>query len=642
MRVRLLALLAAGCAPSPSGLGPDGAAPIDRARALFEVPRAGSPPPGGFYALPFPNDIRVGDDGTIDLADHPRLNDLVGLYLDTIAAEQRGFGLSSASFFRFEGPLDPDSLPQGPAASRDGGASVYLVNIDPDSPSIGTRTPIVTRFKEEGAEAIGPDSLAVLPYPGFPLEEGTTYAVIVTSRLLGLDGAPAEPGADFATIAAPEVSIDPDLARAQAIYRPLWDWLDQPGGDARDDVVSASVFTTQQATGLLARVRRVIHRDLPVPEPRQIRYRHSENGYLWFDGRYRGPIFQRGEVPYLKPGDGGDIAIDPDTGDPVIQSLADLRFSMTVPEGNMPAAGWPIAIYAHGTGGDYHSFRDDGTAAWLASVGIACISIDQVLHGTRNEVAPPDISFFNLQNPLAARDNALQGALDDFQLTRLVRNFDVTRPSGLRIRFDPRRVFFFGHSQGSLTGVPFVAHEPNVSAAIFSGAGGLIFLSLLHKTEPVDIAGLVRLFLRDDPLDEYHPVLALLQMYMERSDPVSYARLLLEAPPDGIRKNVLVTEGLIDRYTPVPSIEALATAMRVDLVSPVKSDVIGLTLAGRDVLSPPLSGNWDGATGVLLQYEEAPDSDGHFVVFDLAAARVQSTYFLSTLADSGAATVVAP
>ena len=137
-------------------------------------------------------------------------------------------------------------------------------------------------------------------------------------------------------------------------------------------------------------------------------------------------------------------------------------------------------------------------------------------------------------------------------------------------------------------------------------------------------------------------MLALLQMYMERSDSVSYARLLLEAPPDGVRKNVLVTEGLIDRYTPVPSIEALATAMRVDLVSPVKSDVIGLTLAGRDVLSPPLTGNWDGATGVLLQYEEAPDSDGHFVVFDLEAARVQSTYFLSTLAESGAATVVAP
>jgi hypothetical protein len=45
---------------------------------------------------------------------------------------------------------------------------------------------------------------------------------------------------------------------------------------------------------------------------------------------------------------------------------------------------------------------------------------------------------------------------------------------------------------------------------------------------------------------------------------------------------------------------------------------------------------------VLAQYEQAPDSDGHFVVFDIAAARVQSAEFLGTLADTGDATVVDP
>jgi pimeloyl-ACP methyl ester carboxylesterase len=206
---------------------------------------------------------------------------------------------------------------------------------------------------------------------------------------------------------------------------------------------------------------------------------------------------------------------------------------------------------------------------------------------------------------------------------------------GIRIRFDPAKIFFFGHSQGSLTGVPFVAWEPDVEAAIFSGAGGLLYLSLLNKTEPVDIAALVRLFLRDDPLDEYHPVLALLQMYMERSDSVSYARRLAT--------DVFISEGLIDRFTPVPSIEALATAMRVDPVSPMKREVTGLTLAGRRVLDAPVSGNWDGgATGVLLQYDEAPDSDGHFVIFDREDARQQSTQFLATEAADGVATLVAP
>ncbi|HEU5061114.1 MAG TPA: hypothetical protein VFU21_31500 [Kofleriaceae bacterium] len=620
----LAVCLTAACSGSSGG----------EVRALFEVPRGGEPPAGGFYALPFPSDIRVGEDGAIDLRDHPRLNDLAGLYLDTIMAEQRGFGLSSAGFFRFDGAIDPASLPGSAAATVAGGASLYLVDVDPDSPARGTFTPVTAAFKESEGEAIGPNSLAVLPYPGFPLAERTTYALVATRRITSAAGDPVEPDDDFRAVLAPDAPDDPDLARAHAIYQPLGAWLDEAGGDERADVAAAAVFTTGAPTELLGRVREVILRDLPAPVAREVVLVEQTDGYRWFDGRYDGPSFQRGEAPYLKAGDGGDIAIDPDSGEPVVQKMEDLRFSMTIPAGARPEAGWPVAIYAHGTGGDYHSFERDGTARWLAAAGIACISIDQVLHGPRNEDAPPDLAFFNLQNPLAARDNTLQGALDDFQLVRLVAGMDLTA-GGIRVRFDADNIFFFGHSQGSLTGVPFVAHEPAIQAAIFSGAGGLLYLSLLNKTEPVDIAALVRLFLRDDPLDEYHPVLALLQMYMEPADSVSYARRLAT--------DVFISEGLVDRYTPVPSIEALATAMRVDPVSPVESEVMGLTLAGRRVLDAPVSGNWEGgATGVLLQYDEAEGSDGHFVIFDREDARQQSTQFLATEVADGVATLIAP
>jgi len=622
MRRLLPLLLACACSGSEAG----------EVRGLFEVPRAGTPPADGFYALPFPNDIRVAEDGSIDLADYPRLNDLVGLYLDTIVAEQRGFGLSSAGFVRFTGAIDPSSLPEEASMAAD--ASVYLVDVDPDSPARGELTPIRTSFKESEGEAIGPNSLAVLPYPGFPLAERTTYALVVTRRLLAADGEPIARDDDFDAMLADDEPSDPDLARARDLYQPLADWLDQAGGDERDDVVTAAVFTTGAPTELLGRVREVIARDLPVPEAREVTLVVQADGYRWFDGRYDGPNFQRGEAPYLKAGDGGDIVIDPATGDPVVQHMEDLRFSMTIPNGARPTGGWPVAVYAHGTGGDYHSFVDDGTATWLAAAGIACISIDQVLHGPRQDGTSPDIAFFNLQNPLAARDNTLQGALDDFQLVRLVKGMDLTA-GGIRVVFDPDRIFFFGHSQGSLTGVPFVAHEPDIKAAIFSGAGGLLYLSLLNKTEPVDISALVRLFLRDTPLDEFHPVLALLQMYMEPSDSVSYARRLTS--------NVFISEGIVDHFTPVPSIEALATAMRVDPVSPMRQDVTGLTLAGRHVLDAPVSGNWQGgATGVLLQYDEVADSDGHFVIFDREDARQQSTQFLATDAADGVATLVAP
>ena len=643
------ALAAIACGEPPGALLPDGAPPVEPAavRPLFEVPRPGAPPPGGFYALPFPNDLRVGEDGRIDLADHPRTSDLVGLYVDTIAEAQRGFGLTSAGFIRFDGPLDPGSLPATPGLSRAASSSVYLVDVDPDSPARGARLPVRVQFRAEPGQVIGENSLAVLPYPGFVLRERTTYALVATRRLRAASGGAVEPAPAFAAIAALEdddgVADDPALARAHAIYQPLWDWLEEPGGDERDDVVAAAVFTTQDATSLLARVREVIWRDLPLPRPRSVTLRRVENGYAWYDGRFDGPRFQAGEPPYLRPDEGGGIEIDPGTGEPILQGMDDLRFSFTVPDGSMPEGGWPVVIYAHGTGGSYHSFRHDGTAAWLASVGIACISMDQVMHGDRSAGAPPDIAFFNLQNPLAARDNPLQGALDDFQLLRLAWNFDfVERQAGLarRVRFDRDKIYFFGHSQGSLTGVPFVAHEPLVKAAVLSGAGGLLYLSMLHKTQPVDIAGIVRVFLRDDPLDEFNPMLALLQMYMDRSDSVSYGPLLAARPSDGGRPlDVFLSEGLIDRYTPVPSIEALATAMQVDPVWPVHRDVVGLSLAGRTVQVPPVTGNQRGRTAVLVQYEEAPGSDGHFVMFDLQDARRQSINFLSSMRFTGAATV---
>jgi predicted esterase len=610
--------------------------------AIFEVPREGEPPPTGFYGLPFPNDVRVGADGEIDLSDHPKPNDLIALYLDTVQAQQRGFGLSSAGYLLFDGPIDASSLPWTPGGSRLPQAAVYLVDIDPDSPEYGRQVPTVARFSTQPGEAIAANWLSVLPYPGFVLRETTTYALVATRRLTTRFGDAVEPAVEFQVIGAADVPEDPALARAQSIYAPLWAWLDLPGGDERADVVSAAVFTTQDATSLLARVREVIYRDLPVPRPKEVYQRAVVAGFAWIDGTFDGPNFQKGDSPYLKPEDGGAFEIDAESGEPVLQSIDELRFSLTVPLGPMPEAGWPVVLYAHGTGGDYHSFVYDGTASRLAEKGMAVLSMDQVLHGARNRTVSPDLAFFNLQNPLAVRDNALQGALDDFQLLRLARNFDVQirTTEGRHIKLDRDQITFFGHSQGSLTGIPFVAHEPLVKGAVFSGAGGLLYLSLLHKTKPLDIAGIVGLVLRDDPLDQFNPFLALMQMYLDRADSASYGRLLISEPLDGTPQNVFLSEGITDRYTPVPSIEALATAMRIAPVGPVLRPVVGLQLAGIDVIEAPVSGNVDGTvTAGLLQYQEAADSDGHFVIFEVDAARRQSGAFLRTLIDEGQARI---
>ena len=76
--------------------------------ALFAVP--GADVGDDFYALPFPNDLRRHDDATLDLSLFPT-HSLIVDQMRAAAETLDGFGLNSAIFARFDGPLDPASLP---------------------------------------------------------------------------------------------------------------------------------------------------------------------------------------------------------------------------------------------------------------------------------------------------------------------------------------------------------------------------------------------------------------------------------------------------------------------------------------------------------------------------------------------------
>jgi predicted esterase len=618
----------------------------DPVTAIFAVP--GAEPDGDFYALPFPNDRWYEPDGTIDLSRFPTKGLLVDAYR-AAAEELDGFGLNPVVLARFEGELDPDSLPT-PAASTGERASVYLVDVDPDSPDRGRRVPVLVHFHAAATPTSGPNRLAVRPYPGFPLASGTTYAAVITDRARSASGDDVLAPASFAALL--EGRGDPALAAA---YEPLLAWLDEPGGDDRGDVVSAAVFTTQRATAIAPAIRKGVFAapapvaanvmELPIPMP--MPGMPGIEGIRIFAGEYIAPNFQRGDAPY-REAPSGKILVGAD-GAAIVQRMEAMRFGLTVPIGAMPAAGWPITIYQHGTGGDHLTFIEDRTAVVLAAQGIAVISTDQVLHGPRNPGGDAQLDFFNIANPYAMRDNSLQGAADAWSQLRLALGLAIPDGTGT-IRFDPSKVFFFGHSQGGSTGPAFVALEPAVKGAVLSGTAGLLSLSLLYKTSPLDVPSLLKTFLRDDPLDEDNPSLALCQMWFDRADGINYAPLMVRAPglaPDGSRlapRNVFQTEGFTDTYTPNPAIEAMAVAIGGDLVQvPDQQDVRGLTeLRDRTVLTPPLANNAGRVTAVLAQYQARPGEDGHYVVFDIPLAMRQSGEFLGTLSRTGTATVVGP
>lgn len=609
-----------------------------------------------FFSLPFPSDVRlIGEPGMAaskpgqgyDLSRFPRPMGQPGQYVSAIDGQVSGAGPGAAMYFRFEAPLDTATLPKDAAATVAAGASVRVVDITPGSPTYGQATPVEVLFHADENRYIGANWLSLRPLPGIPLRERTTYAAILSTKLRSAAGERVEKDADLERLLDKLPPEGEPYRKAWKRYAPLRDYLH----DDATEVAGATVFTTQDATSMMTRLHDAVNA-LPAPKPLELRYLRDRDGLCQlYLGSFESPNFQTGEPPYWDGG--GGIETDAQLR-PGPTRTEKLRFALSVPNGEMPKDGWPIIIYAHGTGGDYQTFvREnlDIRAALIENADdpkaaperMAMIGIDQVLHGPRDPTgANPELTFFNMRNLLAARDNVKQGAADDFQVVRLVENFRVERAptTGRPIRFDPKRIYFVGHSQGGLTGPLFLAAEPKVQAAVLSGAGSVLILSLLNKKEPNDVAGLVEAILMETPLPE-HPMLNLLQAYFESSDPNNYGPRLFKEPLAGVPpKNIMQTLGVGDNYTPVPNIVAFALSMGVQPVTPRLIDLPGLELVPMTWTRPPVSHNVAGgkATGVVRQYQPPPDDDGHFVIFDLWAARHDWSRFLASHSRTGIAT----
>src|SRR5262249_55134432 len=152
-------------------------------------------------------------------------------------------------------------------------------------------------------------------------------------------------------------------------------------GVPRGTIVHLAVFTTSDPTKELMAVRDGVAATIEPPTAEDTEWVAAPVGPSWreYQGRYGpSPNYQRGTIPFVHYGDGGEFEFDA-KGMPIVQSKFDLRFSITVPKASicpMPPDGYPIVLYAHGTGGDWRSYIADGTATALAKHCLAAMGVD--------------------------------------------------------------------------------------------------------------------------------------------------------------------------------------------------------------------------------------------------------------------------
>jgi hypothetical protein len=254
------------------------------------------------------------------------------------------------------------------------------------------------------------------------LDQHTRYALLATKKLLGTDGKAvkaAKAFLNFVDDSSTESTNDVGLDAYRMLLRDTLRRLDAAGVIPRGQVVAATVFTTQSVTAVLERIRDQIKAATPdaadfglgpggaptvfalntmagitwrqhtgdnppefitpkfttVPVDlsvlRVVPGMPDAVGTIAF-GKFTSPDYEVHPGEFSPP-------IGTRTGTPVVQGTNEIYFNLFLPSGPRPAAGWPVAIFGHGTGESKN--RSFNVAATMAAHGIATIAINAPGHG---------------------------------------------------------------------------------------------------------------------------------------------------------------------------------------------------------------------------------------------------------------------
>lgn len=590
-----------------------------------------------FFGHPWPSHKRMVD-GLPDLSTfpNPAENPLISKFTEE-GRKLDGFGTNSPIYFPLNDSIDVSKLPE-PQKALSENSPIHLIDIDPTSPYRGERIPLQWAYQDEATNWQPPHFLSLAPVWGFPLRPDTLYAAVLTTDIVLHDeGFPEFWTNEEIWENVPDTTMTHNLALLQT-----WEHLEYD----RERIASFTIFKTQDPIKDMVNFAYRIETELEAPTlSRWVELGFEAETYTAYDGSLLLPLWQYGQKPYSSVGGGFSFE---DGTRPHIFEWEQAQFRISVPTGEMPANGWPVAIYSHGTGGNYASYANgDGDlepAKVLAEAGFMGIGISQPIHDDRGTGADPEIYSFNFLNPTSARAMFRQGALDQIYLAKVMSSHSHTFDLGeTEIMTDPNTVVYVGHSHGGEVGaiaLPFIGKY--IQSAVLSGAGGGLSITLMEREQDaggLDIQELLRNAINladNEVLDAFHPAVGLVQMLAEVVDPINYARYWYSDDVywNNTPANVLMTEGMSDAYTPPESIEILAATAGLPIVGAAVSmnDAHKIKQLGNPDTVQGNRSTYNGSiiTGGLVQYPE----DGHFAIFyNEDAGQTYGEFLSSTLTE---------
>ncbi len=624
-----------------------------------------------FYDFPYPADARLKADGTPAVAGFPNPEDKAILSsLLKIAGERPGFPTIPVAYFHFDAAIADQQV--GDVIAADAGSKILLVDIDPASPDRGKLFPTIAKLP--APDIYVPENLlAVASFPGVVLNSSRSYAFVVMRGLGDASGAPLGSPLEFEQV---KLGQDPEGAEGLAAqYEPLWETLDALGVDP-GDVAAATVFTTgdvvKQTYELSQRVLEkydVTLDNLEIdPDDGATHDRFCE-----ILGTVDFPQFQVGTPPFDTEG----LFAFGDDGLPIEQRKETAKIVITLPKQPMPAGGYPLVMYFHGSGGvagqvvdrgrvtepGGETTKGEGPAFVLAPHGFATVGSSHPVSPDRLPGAS-DIAYLNFKNLAAMRDTFRQGVIEQRLYLEALSKLEISPdlvaacdglslPSGeTSYHFATKPILAMGQSMGGMYTNMIGAVEPRIEAVVPTGAGGF-WSFFVEETEVVPnldkLAGI--LLGSKETLDHLHPALQILQTGWETVDPMVYtprlARRHLEGHP---ARSVYEPVGKGDSYFSTKIYDAFSLAygnqQAGDQVWPEMQ--ASLAVGGFDGFAEyPITDNRvaaDGTpyTGVVVQYEGDGIYDPHAIYGQLDAVKHQYGCFFETYLKTGKATVRAP